>query len=525
MSHHEAPTTLLEDDPEHTELPVGEDDPIDATTEVIPPAGELTEDPATAEIPAAELVEPDNYKKEIPAHIRHHVGRVVLANRGGHVPHGGTKRENWLRPEAPYWGWPYFKALSPGHPHQHKINEVGPKVTQAVEGRQRGFDYGDHDASVNAAQGAIRSLAIKLHVNEFGPRSTVAHQGAVDHTGHRRTGYGTVQYRRPWSRLATHAQLIRTPEKQVTAESKLALREIGKMHNLDFHMDAAAAADEGGHLERALETGDPIVVRHTLGRLSEAGVISERNPLHARWAEVMNPRNVQKFKQWLIENSSQEETGESPETMILHISAAGIMGSVRPRAVADYLGVNIEDWNKQRYGFKSGYNELFTVPKEVVDQVSYLMKLDSRLVGGEVPNDKGGSRPKTALDVLIEYDAAQPMTADLRKEFEHPTTGKTSKENLDPMTRVSSKEAVAARTIAEQADRERAEQELRNQLAGFDVEEFGRRFAELSADDDADKEELAEMSKRRAIAVRKFKQLGVPIPAALAGEPATTKKS
>lgn len=493
------------DDPDHSHSPVDDLHPDDELTEVIPAVGEHTDEPATAELPAVH-VELDDYSSEIPEHIRQHVGRVVLANRGGYVPHGGTKMENWLRPESPYWGWPFFKALSPGHPHQNKINAVAPKVKQAVEGRQNGFDFGDHDASINAAQGVIRSLEVKLNANEFNPAQAVSYQGAVDHTGHRRTGYGTVQYRRPWSRLATHAQMMRTPEKQVTAESLLALRDIGKMHNLDYHMAEVDALDESGQLGKALQEGDPIAVRHTLGKLSEAGVIPEHNPLHARWAEAMDPRNVQKFKQWIIETSSEKESGESQATALLHIAAAGIMGGVRPRAVADYLGVDFEDWNKQRYGFKSGENKLYKVPKEVVDQVCFLMKLDNRLVGGEVAGDNGKMRPRTALDVLIAYDAARPMA--------EPQRGRGHK---SPMQRVSDPEAVAARAVKEQADREQAERDLMNALAGIDLDEFGRRFAELDAESESDREELEEMSKRRAGIIRKFERNGIPIPDALNG--------
>ena len=493
------------DDPDHVS-PAGDVHPDDELTEVIPATGEHTDEPATAELPAAR-VDLDDYSREIPAHIKHGVGYVVLANDGGYAPYKGTKMENWLRPESPYWGWPVFRNLSPGHPHKMKVNAVQPKVNHAVKARQPGFDFGDHDRAVDAAQATIRSLAIKLHANEFDPAEAVIYHGAVDHTGHQRSGYGTVQYRRPWSRLATRAKMIRTPEAQVEAESQLALRDIGKMHNLDYHMAEVDALDESGQLGEALSGGDPVSVRRTLGRLSEAGVIPEHNPLHARWAEAMDPRNVQKFKQWIVENSSEQETGESPATALLHVAAAGIMGGVRPRAVADYLGVDFEDWDRQRYGFKSGENKLYKVPKEVVDQVCFLMKLDNRLVGGQVEGDDGKMRPRTALDVLIDYDAARPMT-EVRRDHGHKT----------PMQRVSDPEAVAARAAREQEDRDRAEQELMNTLAGIDLEEFGRRLAELNADDEADREELERMSRQRASIIRRFRSHGVPIPAALRGD-------
>lgn len=495
MQTAELPTTP-NDDPARVQPLVGEANPDDQTTEVLPATGDTT-----AEQQAAELFEPDNYGRALPAHIEGHVGRIVLADRNGDMPKRGRGRENWLRPETPFWGWPVFRYASPGHPHKHKINAVKPKVEQAIEARQKGFDYGDHDASINAAQGAIRSLAIKLHVNEFNPSQAVIPAGASDHTGHRRTGYGTVQYRRPLSKLATHAKLMYTPEDQVAGESKRALRDIGKMHNLSFHLAEVDAMDETGSLGHALQSGSPQAVGHELGVLSAQNVISEHNPLHARWSEAMDPRNVQRLKQWLVEFSSEQQTGESSATALLHISAVGIMGSVRPRVVADYLGVEYPEWDEQRYGMKSGENQLHKVPKEVVDQICFLMKLDNRYVGGTVTGDNGKDRPKTALDVLIENDAAQPLTEVLQPEYK------------DPMKRVTNENNVQARNALELQDREIERMNRLNALVGTDLEALGRRLAELSEDD----EEYADLSKQRAGIVRKLKNSGIPVPSFLNG--------
>lgn len=437
------------------------------------------------------------------------VGNVAIANADGSAPKPGTKWENRLRPENPYYGWVGFKRLSPGHPHQHHINAVKPKTESAVEGRQKGFMYGDHEVSVSNAVGAIRSLNIKQHVNEFQPESRTSHEGTVDHTGHRRSGYGTVQYRRPWSRIASGARWIRTPEEQIGDERNLSLREIGTMHHLDEAMADVAEKDESGRFNEALRSGNPQAIRHELGELSSQLVISEHNPLHARWSEAMDPQNVQKFRHWLIENSSEQATGETPAAQVLHIAAAGIMGSVRPRAVADYLGVSFEEWDEQRHGFIDDNenhsivekNENHAVPKEVVDQICFLIKLDGREVGGTVMGDDGKERPRSALDVLIASGAAQPWT-EVMKGPEHE----------DPMQRVANPEIVEARAVLEQDDREQAKVQLMTARFGANLDDLNHRLAELDPDKDDDREEFESLTKQKTGLIRRLRKSGVPVP-------------
>jgi hypothetical protein len=486
MSSHEAPTLVL-DDPEQDQP-----DPAD-TTAVLP--------------------ETQQPRPKLSDELASRLGGIVVADESGVVPFRETKREERWRRETPYNGWPFFKVLSPGHPHRNMINAVPQKVADAVDNREKGFQYGDHDQTVGSTAAAIRSLAVKLHGNEYQASEVVTYHGKVDHTGHIRSGYRTNQYRRVFAHIHQSLGRMRSPEHQVSDESKLALREIGKLHNVDYWMADADLADRSGRLADALRSSRPAQVRHTLKVLSEEGVVSERNPLHARWAEAMDPRNIKRFKQYIIESSDPNVHGETQKAAIKHISAVGIMGNMRPRAVADYLGVSFEEWNAQRYGIPTEKDPdaprpETAVPKEVVDQICLLMKLDSRTVDYvEVPG--GDPQPRTALDILIQYGAARPLT-----DPSH-STNIESPLSKSPMERV--RDRAEARLEQEAQDREAAYLVMLSAQVGTDIEALAHRIAELNAESEEDADELSQLTRQRASIIKRIRSSGNPVPGILNG--------
>lgn len=441
--------------------------------------------------------------EHVPVDIAHTLGRVAIANESGDAPIPGTKLENGVRPEKVPWGWPVVKRLSPGHhPHSHNIDAVRPKVEAAIDERERGRKYGDHEAAIIQTVAAIKSLNIKEYTNSYKPAGKVPYEASNDHTAYRRSGAGSVRSRRPLARMLSAVGMIRTPEAQVGDERKIALREIGLIQGFESSMQAVLAADESGQLQEALGSGHPQLVRHTLGELSAHMVIPESNPLHARWSDPMKPENVQKFRRYLIESMNNEVHDESPLAAKFHITASGIMGSMRPRAVADYLGISYEHWDDQRYGYPDEEEGQHKVPKAVVDQINFLMKLDSREIGGEVPDGEGGMRPRTALDALIEAGAAQPWTQVL-----HGPAYKT------PMERVEDPEAVAARDELELQDHEYRQTRGFSLHYGTVLSEIEQRLAGLiDLDDPAYAEEIESLKERKASIREQFRRRGIPIP-------------
>ncbi len=483
MSGREAPTLVLDNPEKYQPNPVPQPEARSAVT--LPPTeGNERKRPGLSDV------------------LKRYLGKIVIADGDGTIPYWPTNREKRWRPESPYIGWPFFRLFSPGRPHRKEVNAIEPRAYDAIRARTRGFHYGNHDHVIDSTVATIRALAVQLHANQYHPTSRVTYQGAIDPTGHKRSGYGTTQFRRPLARIVQAFGGIRSPEHQISDEQKLSLREIGRLHNLDLHIAEVDILDKSGHFAKVLSSGDPQAVRRELGYLSDQGVIPETNPLHARWSAAMDPKNVKAFRQYIIESSDKEIHGETPAAAILHMNAAGIMGGMRPRAVADYLGVPYDQWDKQRYGFPSDSKEPHAVPKEVVDQICLLMKLDNRIV------DYRGTQPRTALDILIDVDAAKPLTEP------RLSTNQESPLSKSPMGRVEDKYTAKTRLGLEEQDRIKEQNHWLSMQYSARLEDINRRLAMLDPDEDEDKDtgEKGKLLKQKAKLSDLLKQLSISVP-------------
>lgn len=483
---HEAPTLVL-DDPE-----LGQPDP---TRHETPPAAEDTE-----------LRRP-----ELPADLKIRLGKIAIADEDGAIPEGPTKAEVRWRPPSPYYVLPYIRRVIQGH-HQEKRagNEIIPKAADAVGARALGYNHGIHGHTVDSTVATIQSIEAQLYGNQYRAPKQLPYAVARDHTKAIRTGNGTNQLRRPIARIWQAMGRIRSPEQQMSDHQKLSLREVGKLYNLDLYMADADASDSDGRLGDALRSGKPAAVRHELKVLSDEGVISEHSPLHARWSEAMDPENVKAFKQYLIESSDKDIHGYTPEAAVLYIAAAGIMGDMRPRAVADYLGVTFEEWHEQCTGFlvednnPIETNNHHKVPKEVVDQICLLMKLDTRVVDYVEVNGK--KQPVTALDALIKVGAARPMTGPSRsKDPESPLS-------KSPMERVEDEKTVKARLELEEKDHNEAHIRALSMQYGANLEVINRKLASLDPEDEEDEKAYKALTERKAKLIARLKSLGIPVP-------------
>jgi len=98
-----------------------------------------------------------------------------------------------------------------------------------------------------------------------------------------------------------------------------------------------------------IEVRDLAGLRHRLGELSADGLIPESSPLHRRWGAVMEPRNVRSLRQCLLETSSN--INRQPEQLAQDIAVLGIRDDIRPRIVAEYLGISYEEWDAHDIGW------------------------------------------------------------------------------------------------------------------------------------------------------------------------------
>jgi hypothetical protein len=357
--------------------------------------------PSSHENPSKEPIKPDI---ELPHWIVKSFGdlalaKAVIADESGKLPPVAKKRQ-----------------------FESQINSIAQSIREAREKavKSGSFDQiAEHTMAVTSTIELMRSFDMRsLGINPDSKYSEIVARDSLESVKHSSAGILPGKLRSGIDKIFARRYVgkKKTAEIQIVTDRIMTLKIIGLLANFEDRIREIVTSDETGEITHVIESHQPESIRKHIGELAVTRKIDESSPLHPRWSEQQNPKNIQELRNFLIKTSNKNITGEDPANMAKHIRSSGINGSVRPQIIASYLGVTFRQWDTQRYG--QTYAGPGKIPTEVIDQINFLIKLDSEVVG-YYDTDTDNDVPLTALDILIKYGAGQPWS-----EISSPTQRK-----------------------------------------------------------------------------------------------------